>query len=61
MGEDIEVCGRTLKARAEVGYLTRNVIFRGNENAGWDQKIEACEEGFDTGTRLLDLVIQGMS
>ena len=38
-----------MDVRAEVGLLTRNIVFRGSENEGWDDVIEACPNGFDTG------------
>jgi hypothetical protein len=41
--------GTNVEFRAEVGLLTHNVVVRGNTNAQWEDKIEACEAGFDTG------------
>ena len=41
--------GRFIQTSAEVGYLTRNVVFRGNRNEEWDVEYEACEEEFDPG------------
>ena len=41
--------GRMIETRAEVGYLTRNVVVRGNRNEEWDVEYEACEAEFDPG------------
>ncbi|XP_066271366.1 fibrocystin-L-like [Branchiostoma lanceolatum] len=41
--------GKVVETRGEVGLLTRNVVFRGNNNAAWNDVIEACPAGFDTG------------
>ena len=44
--------GVVLETRAEVGVLTRNVVFRGSVNSDWTDKIAACDEKeFDTGKR----------
>ncbi|XP_045210443.2 fibrocystin-L-like isoform X2 [Mercenaria mercenaria] len=48
-GTQETVDGTVLEFRAEVGLLTHNVVVRGDRDAQWDDKIEACEEGFDTG------------
>ena len=37
------------KNTAEVGLLSRNIVVRGSDNPAWNDKIPACEEGFDTG------------
>ena len=42
--------GKVLEGRAEVGLLTRNVVVRGSQNMDWAEKIEACPDGFNTGT-----------
>lgn len=42
--------GTVVEFRAEVGLLTHNVVVRGNTDPNWEDKIEACEDGFDTGT-----------
>lgn len=42
--------GTVFQARAEVGLLTRNIVVRGSNNIEWSDEIEACPEGFDTGT-----------
>jgi hypothetical protein len=50
LGETLSVGGKhTLETRAEVGLLTRNVVVRGSTHAEWTEKIEACQEGFNTG------------
>ncbi|XP_053372863.1 fibrocystin-L-like [Mercenaria mercenaria] len=41
--------GTNVEFRAEIGLLTHNVVVRGNSDAQWEDKIEACEAGFDTG------------
>ena len=42
----------TVPLRAEVGLLTRNIKIRGNKNPQWNEVIEACPEGFNTGILL---------
>lgn len=42
--------GTKIEGRAEVGLLTRNVVIRGSVHGEWDDKIEACPQGFNTGT-----------
>ena len=50
LGETVTLGGgKTLEARAEVGLLTHNVVVRGSNHVQWNDKIEACPEGFDTG------------
>ncbi|KAF0024292.1 hypothetical protein F2P81_023094 [Scophthalmus maximus] len=41
--------GTWFEGRAEVGLLTRNIVVRGAQHMEWDDKIEACPEGFNTG------------
>uniref|UniRef100_A0A8D3DR72 PKHD1 like 1, tandem duplicate 2 n=1 Tax=Scophthalmus maximus TaxID=52904 RepID=A0A8D3DR72_SCOMX len=41
--------GTRFEGRAEVGLLTRNIVVRGAQHMEWDDKIEACPEGFNTG------------
>ena len=41
--------GITLETRAEVGLLTHNVVVRGSNLKDWNDKIEACPDGFDPG------------
>ena len=50
LGESIDVDGATLEARAEIGLLSRNVLVRGSDNTEWHDEIEACDDGFHTGT-----------
>ncbi len=40
---------RYLETCAEVGYLTRNIKFRGNRNEEWDIEYGDCEEEFNPG------------
>ena len=50
MGETIDVIsGVKLEARAEVGILSRSILFRGSDNMQWHDEIEPCPEGFDPG------------
>lgn len=42
--------GTVFEARAEVGLLTRNIVVRGSQNQEWNDDIEACPDGFNTGT-----------
>ena len=41
--------GTRIEVRAEVGLLTRNVVFRGSNDVQWNAKIEACPEDFNPG------------
>ena len=41
--------GRYIDTSAEVGYLTRNVVVRGNQNNDTVRQVEACEEEFRPG------------
>ena len=45
--------GTLVEFRAEVGLLTHNVVVRGNRDATWDESIEACPDGFNTGWFLI--------
>ncbi|XP_048254094.1 fibrocystin-L-like [Haliotis rufescens] len=45
--------------RAEVGLLTHNVVVRGSRDIQWDEKIEACPAGFDTGEFATQTCFQG--
>lgn len=42
--------GTLFEARAEVGLLTRNIVVRGSRHQEWNDEIEACPDGFNTGT-----------
>lgn len=41
--------GKVVEFRAEVGWLTRNVIVRGSKHVQWDETIEACDKGPNVG------------
>lgn len=41
--------GTVFEGRAEVGLLTRNIVVRGSQHVEWNDKIEACPDGFNTG------------
>lgn len=45
--------GTVFEARGEVGLLTRNILVRGSQHQEWNDKIEACPDGFNTGTVFL--------
>ena len=46
---DTTVQGHAIQMIGEVGLLSRNIKFRGNNNPLWHEEIEACPDGFDTG------------
>ena len=41
--------GRYIDTSGEVGYLTRNIVVRGNNNAEWIGEADACEREFRPG------------
>ncbi|XP_057684607.1 fibrocystin-L-like [Corythoichthys intestinalis] len=51
--------GTVFEARAEVGLLTRNVVVRGSQNTEWQDNIEACPAGFNTGEFSTQTCFQG--
>nr|XP_061786823.1 fibrocystin-L-like [Nerophis lumbriciformis] len=51
--------GTLFEARAEVGLLTRNVVVRGSQHEEWQDKIEACPDGFNTGEFTTQTCFQG--
>ncbi|XP_061122944.1 PKHD1 like 1, tandem duplicate 1 [Syngnathus typhle] len=51
--------GTAFEARAEVGLLTRNVVVRGSQNVEWQEDIEACPDGFNTGEFSTQTCFQG--
>ena len=53
------VAGRTLETRGEVGYLTRNVVVRGNVNEEWNTVVENCPEEFRPGQFQVQTCFQG--
>lgn len=44
--------GTIFEARAEVGLLTRNIVVQGSQNQEWNEEIEACPDGFNTGIKI---------
>lgn len=54
-----EVAGRTLETRGEVGYLTRNVVVRGNVNEEWNELLPDCPEEFRPGQFEVQSCFQG--
>ncbi|XP_078071648.1 PKHD1 like 1, tandem duplicate 1 [Mustelus asterias] len=60
LGESISLRdGTVFEPRAEVGLLTRNVIVRGSNQVEWNDQIEACPDGFDTGEFATQTCFQG--
>ena len=53
------IAGKYIDTRAEVGYLTRNVIFRGNRITEWDAPIPECSEEFRPGQFDVQTCFQG--
>ncbi|MEE6507574.1 hypothetical protein FKM82_026763 [Ascaphus truei] len=51
--------GTVFEARAEVGLLTRNIVVRGSDNMEWNDTIEACADGFNTGEFATQTCFQG--
>lgn len=41
--------GQNIEFRAEVGLLSRTITFRGTLDEQWNDPIEQCPDGFDTG------------
>ena len=41
--------GKVIETCAEVGYLTRNIVVRGNRNTEWDRNFTNCEDNFNPG------------
>ncbi|XP_051879473.1 PKHD1 like 1, tandem duplicate 1 [Pristis pectinata] len=59
LGMVLSLAGTVLEARAEVGLLTRNVVVRGSNNVEWNDHIEQCPDGFDTGEFATQTCFQG--
>ncbi|KAM3595703.1 uncharacterized protein V6R79_001361 [Siganus canaliculatus] len=51
--------GTVFEGRAEVGLLTRNIVVRGSQHQEWNDKIEACPDGFNTGEFTTQTCFQG--
>ncbi|ESO84871.1 hypothetical protein LOTGIDRAFT_131466, partial [Lottia gigantea] len=51
--------GQQVDFRAEVGLLTHNVVVRGSRLTSWEETIEACPDGFDTGEFATQTCFQG--
>ncbi|CAK8682966.1 unnamed protein product [Clavelina lepadiformis] len=56
---EVLVDGTEVEFRAEVGLLSRNVVFRGTNDVAWNDEIEACEAGFQTGQFATQTCFQG--
>ena len=53
------IAGKYIDTSAEVGYLTRNIIVRGNRITEWDAPIPACPEEFRPGQFDVQTCFQG--
>ena len=53
------IARRTIETRGEVGYLTRNIVVRGNRNAEWDMVVPDCPEEFRPGQFETQTCFQG--
>uniref|UniRef100_A0A667X934 PKHD1 like 1, tandem duplicate 2 n=1 Tax=Myripristis murdjan TaxID=586833 RepID=A0A667X934_9TELE len=51
--------GTVFEGRAEVGLLTRNIVVRGSQHQEWNDTIEACPDGFNTGEFATQTCFQG--
>ncbi|XP_044027924.1 LOW QUALITY PROTEIN: PKHD1 like 1, tandem duplicate 1 [Siniperca chuatsi] len=51
--------GTMFEGRAEVGLLTRNIVVRGSQHQEWNDQIEACPDGFNTGEFATQTCFQG--
>ncbi|KAI3358131.1 hypothetical protein L3Q82_003134 [Scortum barcoo] len=51
--------GTVFEGRGEVGLLTRNIVVRGSQNQEWNDDIEACPDGFNTGEFATQTCFQG--
>ncbi|KAG7219450.1 hypothetical protein INR49_009284 [Caranx melampygus] len=51
--------GTEFEGRAEVGVLTRNIVVRGAQHEEWNDTIEACPDGFNTGEFTTQTCFQG--
>ncbi|XP_048254422.1 fibrocystin-L-like isoform X3 [Haliotis rufescens] len=59
LGVTLAFNGVSVDTRAEVGLLTHNVVVKGSSNEQWQEKIEACPDGFDTGEFATQTCFQG--
>ena len=53
------IAGRLVETRGEVGYLTRNIVVRGNVNEEWEMMVENCPEEFRPGQFEVQTCFQG--
>uniref|UniRef100_A0A8C1B8X1 PKHD1 like 1, tandem duplicate 2 n=1 Tax=Cyprinus carpio carpio TaxID=630221 RepID=A0A8C1B8X1_CYPCA len=51
--------GTVFEGRGEVGLLTRNIVVRGSNNVEWNDQIDACPDGFNTGEFATQTCFQG--
>ncbi|XP_067676837.1 fibrocystin-L-like isoform X2 [Haliotis asinina] len=59
LGVTLTFNGESVETRAEVGLLTHNVVVRGSTNTQWQDTIEPCADGFDTGEFTTQTCFQG--
>ncbi|XP_064639845.1 fibrocystin-L-like [Lineus longissimus] len=59
IGEENIIDGRVLQIRAEVGLLSHNILFQGSNDPQYNEVIEACPDGFDTGEFATQTCFQG--
>ncbi|XP_046549966.1 LOW QUALITY PROTEIN: fibrocystin-L-like [Haliotis rubra] len=59
LGVTLTFSGMSVDTRAEVGLLTHNVVVRGSTNTQWQDSIEPCPAGFDTGEFATQTCFQG--
>ncbi|CAK8682961.1 unnamed protein product [Clavelina lepadiformis] len=56
---EVLVDGTMVELRAEVGLLSRNVVFRGTNDVAWQTGTEPCEKGFQSGQFATQTCFQG--
>jgi len=53
------IAGRLIDTSAEVGYLTRNVVFRGDTNEEWNEVVTGCDREFRPGPYQVQTCFRG--
>ena len=54
-----DILGQTVETRGEVGYLTRNIVVRGNINKEWQTLVPDCPQHFNPGQFAVQTCFQG--
>ena len=54
-----DILGQTVETRGEVGYLTRNIVVRGNINEEWQTLVPDCPRNFNPGQFAIQSCFQG--